>query len=295
MSEPCFVCGGREFGPTPYADTEFNGKVFRSVRCARCRLVQIDPLPDDNDTSAMYAPEYQDDLDPVLPDRVKAFVQAIRTHAGGTRVVDFGCGTGELADALARQGFSVTGVEFNPEHVAGLRARYPETVFMTADEFWRGSDRFDAVVLDNVLEHLAYPVDFLRRLCARLSADGVAVVRGPLEENANLAWLARGVVFGARKVIAPRNATHPPCHLYFTDRHNQLELFQHTKFATLSFSIDEQAWPFPGRLGEVRRPGDVSRMLLAQGSILCSHVVPGWGNRFFYVGRCPAPAETQGR
>lgn len=49
----------------------------------------------------------------------------LRTHVGGRRAVDFGCGTGRTARLLGRLGFSVVGLDIAPEMVAMARRRDP--------------------------------------------------------------------------------------------------------------------------------------------------------------------------
>jgi SAM-dependent methyltransferase len=88
--------------------------------------------------------------------------------APGERVLDLGCGKGELAYDLAeRAGAVVTGVDRNRRSLdfARVRFRHPRLTFVEGDvSSWRAEDRFDVVVLSNVLEHLDDRPALLRRL-----------------------------------------------------------------------------------------------------------------------------------
>jgi len=86
----------------------------------------------------------------------------------GERVLDVGCGKGELAHDLAeRAGASVVGIDVLPEKIAFARDRFPhprvEYVEADVHEF-SPAEQFDKVVLSNVLEHLAEREALLRRI-----------------------------------------------------------------------------------------------------------------------------------
>ena len=99
---------------------------------------------------------------------------------GGTkRVLDVGCATGYLAEALGERGCTVSGVEFDAEAAEEARPHLERLVvgdLETTDlAEMLGDDRFDVVVFGDVLEHLRDPMSVLRSARALL-ADGGSVV-----------------------------------------------------------------------------------------------------------------------
>ncbi|HWH06802.1 MAG TPA: methyltransferase [Gaiellaceae bacterium] len=87
----------------------------------------------------------------------------------GDRVLDVGCGKGELAADLAdRSQAEVVGVDVNPHSLAFARKRFAGEGglrFELMDVLEELPDEeFDVVVLSNVLEHFAERVSLLRRL-----------------------------------------------------------------------------------------------------------------------------------
>jgi SAM-dependent methyltransferase len=85
----------------------------------------------------------------------------------GDRVLDVGCGKGELASDLAGQGAQVTGIDVNRGSLAFARERFAgsRVDFLEADVLaWQPTHDFDVIVLSNVLEHIAPRMELLRRL-----------------------------------------------------------------------------------------------------------------------------------
>jgi SAM-dependent methyltransferase len=100
----------------------------------------------------------------------------------GARVLDVGCGLGALAADLARlRDARVTGVDFDAATIEAARRRWqdPRLTFRVADARQLPGERFDVVVLSNVLEHLDDRVAFLREVTERTGARRV-LVRVPL-------------------------------------------------------------------------------------------------------------------
>ncbi len=91
------------------------------------------------------------------------FVERIRPEE---RVLDVGCGIGALAHDIAeRTGATVRGVDINGASIAFARSRFvqPRLEFVEGDaRDTLPADRFDVVVLSNVLEHIEHRVEFLR-------------------------------------------------------------------------------------------------------------------------------------
>lgn len=88
----------------------------------------------------------------------------------GERVLDLGCGYGAVAYSIAsRTGAIVTAIDLNHDSIAIARKRFehPNLAFIQGD-FLRQlpADRFDVIVMSNVLEHLEQRVEFLAQVQA---------------------------------------------------------------------------------------------------------------------------------
>lgn len=100
-----------------------------------------------------------------------ARLTAIRWHYGdaffaGKRLLELGCGYGDIGAALAQLGARVTCSDAREEHLARVRERWPhlQTVRADLDREWP-FDRFDVILHLGVLYHLEPSHGSLRRAC----------------------------------------------------------------------------------------------------------------------------------
>ena len=121
----------------------------------------------------------------------------------GTGLLDVGCGAGLAAEALARQGYGVTGIDLAAEALAAAR-RHAEAAglaisYRHADTAALVAERrtFGAVTALEVIEHVTDPAAFLRDL-ARLITPGGQVFISTLNRTARSLVVAK---FGAEYVL----------------------------------------------------------------------------------------------
>jgi 2-polyprenyl-3-methyl-5-hydroxy-6-metoxy-1,4-benzoquinol methylase len=108
---------------------------------------------------------------------------AVLSVPPGSRVLDLGAADGSVARALAQRHCRVWGVEMDPD-AAARAAAVCETVTcadLENEEPWTelAGERFDAVLLLDVLEHLRTPADVLRRASSLLTPTGIVIVSLP--------------------------------------------------------------------------------------------------------------------
>lgn len=120
------------------------------------------------------------------------FVERVRP---GERVLDVGCGKGELAYDLAEAGADVTGLDPNPVYLAFARERFPHPRLrllagLAPDDL--PDEAFDVVVLSNVLEHIDRRNELLRALAERNRPSRI-LIRVPAENRDWLVPLRREV------------------------------------------------------------------------------------------------------
>jgi SAM-dependent methyltransferase len=89
-------------------------------------------------------------------------------RAGVRRVLDVGCGSGQLACLLHDKGLpEYVGIDFSPWRIAHAQASCPAFTFIEADVFKTSvfdTDEYDAAVALEVLEHIEQDVLLIERL-----------------------------------------------------------------------------------------------------------------------------------
>jgi len=127
------------------------------------------------------------------------------------RILDLGCGAGLAAEALARAGHDVLGIDAAPAAIAAAQAHAAAEGVAVA---YRATDaetliaegaQFDAVVSLEVIEHVADPAAFLAMIAALLTPGGRAFVSTLNRTLRSLAIAKIGAEYIAR--LLPRG-TH---------------------------------------------------------------------------------------
>jgi SAM-dependent methyltransferase len=298
----CVFCDGKAFKQYNYPASRYNGKLFQYVLCKTCRLVQIDPLPDEADYAKMYSTEYQENkVDRSILEDTKnplaglrfsyndQFVYIKNNTSSGAKLLDYGCGNGHFISNAYHNGFhNAYGAEFNPEMVALLQHEFPSIGFYTIEEILTNPElKFDAIRLSNVLEHLTNPKEVLAILRERLTEKGILILEGPIEANFYIMNIFNRLYFDLSKKLNPNKLTlQPPFHIFFSNAENQLKLFETIGLEKIDYRIVEHTWPY-GKT--VLTAQGIKNKFLAFFAIMSKKVsnkLPfNWGNTFLYIGR----------
>ena len=116
--------------------------------------------------------------------------------AYGNRILELGSGTGRIVIPLAKAGFRVTGIEYEPDMIALMEKKdYPRdrlTVIRGDARNFSLGEKFDAILLScNFLNHFtdaADTVSILKCCKAHLAPDGVVIIDSSVPDTA---WMVR--------------------------------------------------------------------------------------------------------
>lgn len=118
-----------------------------------------------------------------LASRQDAFWGVQRGLSGkrGTRILEVGAGLGYFTYALRRAGYDAIGIDVSEEAVSRARSRFGKFYLRESVESYSvGSDeKFDAIVMVEVIEHLENPVSVVESALRLLAPGGSLIATTP--------------------------------------------------------------------------------------------------------------------
>jgi 2-polyprenyl-3-methyl-5-hydroxy-6-metoxy-1,4-benzoquinol methylase len=186
LSRPCPACGaeGRLLHRVPDLNRQLSPAVFDYFRCTACRLVFLADVPSDLD--AYYPSDYYSLADgpqamALARARQRYKLDIVRRFVSGGRLIEIGPGRGDFCALAKAAGFEVTAIE-RSEHCRRFLAEELGVSTIAAEDEYAALERpphADAIVMWQVIEHLADPWRFLRCAADKLSERGILVVATP--------------------------------------------------------------------------------------------------------------------
>lgn len=91
----------------------------------------------------------------------------------GEKILDIGCGTGDLTAQLSDTGANVTGIDFSADMIETARQKYPHIPFHIADAHtYRTEERFNAVFSNAALHWMKRPEEVAQSIWHSLAPGG---------------------------------------------------------------------------------------------------------------------------
>ncbi len=163
-------------------------------------------------------------------------LQVIRRYKSGGRLLDIGCGGGDLLVEARAAGYEGVGLDDSIALVTHARQRHGLEVHCGDPASFRPSAPFEIVVMSHVLEHVVRPLQMLESVRRVLAPGGILYVATP-----NIAsWQARSAGW----------ASYEPYHFLYFSPSTLTRALEQTGFRVL----DLHTWePLSGWLNTVLR------------------------------------------
>ena len=282
----CPLCRHDDTRPSWLGSTVYRGAEFVYMQCLSCGSLFCDPMPDEDVLAQMYGDDYQSRFadDPMVEDPRQPLrvVDWLKRGKAGT-FLDYGCGNGAMLTQAAKLNWRAIGVEFDDEVAKTVEKQTGLEVV------GRSSDLLDEPLADilhlgDVVEHLTDIEDQMPEILRLIKPGGLLLAQGPLEANSCLFTMTLSVTRSLRR---RKRATMAPYHVLLATAHGQRVLFRRFRLEELEYSVHEVSWPAPTSrsFSELKTLRLAGLFLARRFSQAFSKFVPGWGNRYFYVGR----------
>jgi 2-polyprenyl-3-methyl-5-hydroxy-6-metoxy-1,4-benzoquinol methylase len=216
--------------------------IWGLVRCTECRLIWCDPHPMPDQIQKLYGSYYTHSVPAEAPSARRSPVRAIKRilatiffwrapvfrtddlHLEGAkpgRLLEIGCGSGSFLTAMSAKGWDAVGVDFDQKAIDVAKKRHGENVRrgeLINCQF--ANDSFDAIIMNNVIEHVWNPVETVSECFRILKPNGRLVMITPNSDSD-----------GHKLFKRDWRGLEPPRHLFIYNRSSLRRLVQNAGFA----------------------------------------------------------------
>lgn len=187
--------------------------------------------------------------------RLNFIADIIQTYCSpGARILDVGCGNGNITRGIGSLGYQVTGIDFSEQAIryANGRNKLSNVTFRvcSAEEVTDG-DQFDAVICSEVLEHLHHPDGLMSTIAKMLRSGAIFIATvpngiGPREllitrpvQHMSKGWMG-SIIGQSKKMLGYTNSTvqsqsEDLTHIQFFTKHSIIQLVKQHGFDLLQF------------------------------------------------------------
>lgn len=153
---------------------------------------QVDPLPSVKELDDFYNSNYYDvkgysveyPESEIFQKQLPAVELLHFANGKKGRILDIGCGEGFVLNHMSKEGWEVLGLDFSHD---GVKRHFPHLVsnvikgdvFKSLEDLMAKGEKFDAIVCNNVLEHVLHPLEFLQKFKALCHENTIIRIQAP--------------------------------------------------------------------------------------------------------------------
>ena len=207
---------------------------FTLVQCQSCRLLFVKEKCSQEELDVNYKVggdmTIEEDwvyLDEENTGNLKYYYKNLRSlilkQISFGKILDVGCNAGQFLDEM--NGFERYGIDRSPSHGKIAKEKYGENIFIgTFEDYQSPGFLFDCITLQDVLDHMVYPLEVLKKCNQLLKPGGLLVVK--VHDMSSLFARTMGRNF---------YAFIPQTHLFYFSRAALVTALEKTSFDVIFF------------------------------------------------------------
>jgi methionine biosynthesis protein MetW len=159
----------------------------------------------------------------------------------GQKILDVGCGTGDLGEIIKRKGNYVVGIDISEKAVEIAKTKLDEVILLDVEQEIPDlpTNYFDIIIFADVLEHLYDPLKVLVNFKIFLKDQGNLIVCVPNVAN----WKIRKDLFLWGKFEYQKQGILDETHIRFFTLKTLKEMVQNTSYNILAIDWCVSAFP----------------------------------------------------
>lgn len=161
---------------------------FKYVRCNKCNLVYASPRMSES-TYQKNIESWGNNIVPVSEDilirKEQIKLGYIKKWKKQGKILDVGCATGDFIKEAKKQGYEVIGIEAAKSYAEKARGYGLNVLCGDLLKIKIKDDSIDIMTMWDTIEHLYYPLEYLKKMLLILNKEGVLLIYTPNMEGAS--------------------------------------------------------------------------------------------------------------